>query len=81
MIPKQKAEQILESISNTDEAGEDTVEAVRFDETVRIRELISQQRARREQAVTGNGHGLAMAAVVLVGIHRGSPRSVAPGAR
>lgn len=28
----------------------------------RIRELISQQRARREQAVTGNGHGLAMAA-------------------
>jgi Zn-dependent M16 (insulinase) family peptidase len=40
----------------------DTLETVRFDETGRIHELISQQRARREQAVTGNGHGLAMAA-------------------
>jgi Zn-dependent M16 (insulinase) family peptidase len=34
----------------------------RFDEVERIRELVSQQRARREQSVTGNGHGLAMAA-------------------
>jgi len=40
----------------------DTLENVRFDETERIRELVSQQRARREQSVTGNGHGLAMAA-------------------
>ncbi|MEE4191014.1 MAG: insulinase family protein [Halieaceae bacterium] len=40
----------------------DTLEQVRFDETERLRELIAQQRARREQAVTGNGHGLAMAA-------------------
>jgi Zn-dependent M16 (insulinase) family peptidase len=40
----------------------DTLEAVRFDEGPRIRELVSQQRARREQAVIGNGHGLAMAA-------------------
>jgi Zn-dependent M16 (insulinase) family peptidase len=40
----------------------DTLESVRFDETGRIQDLISQQRARREQAVTGNGHGLAMAA-------------------
>jgi len=40
----------------------DTLESVRFDETSRIRDLVSQQRARREQAVTGNGHGLAMAA-------------------
>ena len=40
----------------------DTLETVRFDETGRIRELISQQRARREQGITGNGHGLAMAA-------------------
>lgn len=31
MIPKQKAEEILESIWNTDEAGEFTVEAVRRD--------------------------------------------------
>lgn len=34
----------------------------RFDETDRLRELVSQQRARRDQAITGNGHGLAMAA-------------------
>ena len=40
----------------------DTLERARFDEHGRLRELISQQRARREQAVTGNGHGLAMAA-------------------
>jgi Zn-dependent M16 (insulinase) family peptidase len=40
----------------------DTLETVRFDESGRIRELIAQLRARREQAVTGNGHGLAMAA-------------------
>ncbi|MEP5765430.1 MAG: insulinase family protein [Halieaceae bacterium] len=40
----------------------DTLATVRFDETERIRELVSQQRARREQSVTGNGHGLAMAA-------------------
>lgn len=40
----------------------DTLESVRFDETTRIKELISQQRARRDQGITGNGHGLAMAA-------------------
>ncbi|PLW69013.1 insulinase family protein [Pseudohalioglobus lutimaris] len=40
----------------------DTLHTVRFDETERIRELVSQQRARRDQSVTGNGHGLAMAA-------------------
>jgi len=40
----------------------DTLETARFDEHDRIRELVSQQRARREQAVTENGHGLAMAA-------------------
>ncbi len=39
-----------------------TLEQVRFDELGRIRELVSQQRARREQSVTGNGHGLAMQA-------------------
>lgn len=33
----------------------------RFDEHQRIRELISQSRARAEQSVSGNGHGLAMA--------------------
>ncbi|MCB1730793.1 MAG: peptidase M16, partial [Halieaceae bacterium] len=40
----------------------DTLQAARFDETARIRELVSQQRARRDQSITGNGHGLAMAA-------------------
>jgi Zn-dependent M16 (insulinase) family peptidase len=40
----------------------DTLHTVRFDETDRIRDLIAQQRARRDQSITGNGHGLAMAA-------------------
>ncbi|HHH45330.1 MAG TPA: peptidase M16, partial [Gammaproteobacteria bacterium] len=40
----------------------DTIETPRFDELERIRELIAQQRAQREQSVTGNGHGLAMLA-------------------
>ncbi len=40
----------------------DTLASARFDEPDRIRDLVSQQRARREQSVTGNGHGLAMAA-------------------
>jgi Zn-dependent M16 (insulinase) family peptidase len=40
----------------------ETFHSVRFDEHDRIRELISQRRARREQSVTGNGHTLAMTA-------------------
>ncbi len=40
----------------------DTLSNPRFDEHNRLRELVSQQRARREQSLTGNGHGLAMAA-------------------
>src|SRR5690606_39538374 len=36
----------------------------RFDEQDRLRELVSQIRARREQSVTNNGHGLAMGAAV-----------------
>jgi len=39
-----------------------TFESVRFDELQRIRELVSQARARREQSVTGSGHSLALAA-------------------
>lgn len=39
-----------------------TLAAVHFDELGRIRELIAQARARREQSITGNGHGLAMSA-------------------
>jgi Zn-dependent M16 (insulinase) family peptidase len=40
----------------------DTLHNVRFNEHARIRDMISHLRARREQSVTGNGHGLAMAA-------------------
>jgi Zn-dependent M16 (insulinase) family peptidase len=40
----------------------DTLVTPRFDELERIRELVAQQRARREQGVTGNGHSLAMLA-------------------
>ncbi|MEM8659471.1 MAG: insulinase family protein [Pseudomonadota bacterium] len=41
---------------------QDIKSSVRFDETARIRELISQQRSRRDQSITGHGHGLAMTA-------------------
>jgi len=40
----------------------DTLVAPRFDEQGRIRELMAQQRARREQSITGSGHSLAMLA-------------------
>lgn len=39
-----------------------TLDHVRFDEPNRVRELVSQIRARREQSVTGQGHSLAMTA-------------------
>ena len=38
------------------------LEEARFDELDRIRELVAQKRARREQSVTGQGHSLAMVA-------------------
>jgi Zn-dependent M16 (insulinase) family peptidase len=44
------------------ELVQETLLNVRFDELSRIRELVSQQRARREMSVTNNGHSLAMAA-------------------
>lgn len=40
----------------------DTLYRPRFDELTRIRELVAQIRARREQSVVGNGHMLAMSA-------------------
>lgn len=40
----------------------DLFHGARFDEQGRIRELVAQIRARREQAVTGSGHALAMGA-------------------
>jgi len=39
-----------------------TLEAVRFDELERIRDLVAQRRAAAEQSITGSGHRLAMAA-------------------
>ncbi|WP_028875994.1 insulinase family protein [Teredinibacter turnerae] len=39
-----------------------TMAEARFDEHVRIKELVAQIRAHKEQSVTGNGHGLAMLA-------------------
>ncbi len=38
------------------------LENARFDELDRIRELVAQKRARKEQSVTGQGHSLAMLA-------------------
>ncbi|NOX75333.1 MAG: peptidase M16 [Gammaproteobacteria bacterium] len=40
----------------------DTFTQARFDEQTRIRELMSQMRAGREQSITGQGHSLAMQA-------------------
>lgn len=49
----------------------DVYTSARFDEADRIRELVAQIRARREQAVTGSGHVLAMGAAA---------QGVSPGA-
>lgn len=40
----------------------ETLLTPRFDELQRLRELLSQMRARRDQAITGSGHSLAMSA-------------------
>ncbi|WP_298447873.1 insulinase family protein [uncultured Marinobacter sp.] len=40
----------------------DVYTSARFDEKDRVREIIAQIRARREQSVTGSGHALAMGA-------------------
>ncbi len=40
----------------------ETLHAPRFDEKSRLRELLAQERADREQGITGNGHVLAMTA-------------------
>ncbi len=60
MVLSSKA--LLRNQAKQSQLMRDTLESARFDEHGRLRELVSQQRARREQAVTGNGHGLAMAA-------------------
>lgn len=40
----------------------ETLNAARFDELARIREVVSQIRTRKEQSITGQGHALAMMA-------------------
>ena len=63
-----KADLVLSSKALQRKANEqaalmrDTLEALRFDELPRIRDLVAQQRARREQSITGHGHSLAMQA-------------------
>jgi Zn-dependent M16 (insulinase) family peptidase len=39
-----------------------TINAARFDELKRLREIVSQMRSRREQSITGQGHSMAMLA-------------------
>ncbi|MFC6631896.1 insulinase family protein [Microbulbifer taiwanensis] len=55
-----------------------TMETVRFDELPRIKELLLQTLARREQGVVGNGHALAMAAA-SAGYNRAAFESHATG--
>ncbi|WP_415896367.1 insulinase family protein [Neptuniibacter sp. QD57_21] len=40
----------------------ETLQFARFDELPRIREVVSQQRTRKEQSITGQGHAFAMMA-------------------
>ncbi|MGB0467476.1 MAG: insulinase family protein [Pontibacterium sp.] len=40
----------------------ETLRNARFDEKARIREVVAQHRTRKEQSITGHGHGLAMLA-------------------
>lgn len=54
------------------ELMQQTLLQARFDELPRLRELIAQARARREQSITGNGHSLAMSAACA---------GMSPGAR
>ncbi|MEH6628665.1 MAG: insulinase family protein [Motiliproteus sp.] len=55
---------LARNVGQLTELLHDTFNNIRFDELGHIRELISMQRSRREQSITGNGHGLAMAAAV-----------------
>ena len=53
---------LTRNLDKLSELMQQTLETVSFDETSRIREIIAQERASREQSVTGQGHSLAMAA-------------------
>lgn len=56
------AKALLRNASEQAQLMRDTLEAVRFDESKRLTDIVMQLRARRESGITGNGHGLAMAA-------------------
>jgi len=56
------AKSLLRNHSAMNALMHETMHNVRFDELSRIRELVAQTRARKEQSVTGNGHILAMMA-------------------
>lgn len=51
---------LVRNMSAMSELLRDTFLTPRFDEFSRLKELVAQRRARREQSVTGQGHALAM---------------------
>ncbi|GAB3479346.1 insulinase family protein [Marinomonas epiphytica] len=56
------AKALVNNTSAMSELAKQTMLDVRFDEIARVKELVAQRRARREQSITGQGHSLAMAA-------------------
>jgi len=67
-IQKSKAFMVVSGkalVRNQSELGDllqETLLKVSFEEKSRIREIVAQQRAAKENSITGNGHGLAMMA-------------------
>jgi len=53
---------LVPNVKAMSELLKDTILDVRFDEVSRVKELVAQRRARREQSITGQGHSLAMTA-------------------
>lgn len=53
---------LVNKFSDMSEILKQTFLQPRFDELARLRELIAQRRARREQSITGQGHSFAMMA-------------------
>ncbi|MCB5162067.1 insulinase family protein [Marinomonas algarum] len=53
---------LVSNVKAMSELLKDTMLNVRFDEVSRVKELVAQRRARREQSITGQGHVLAMTA-------------------
>ncbi|NVK75302.1 MAG: insulinase family protein [Oceanospirillaceae bacterium] len=53
---------LVTNVKSMSELLKDTMLDVRFDEVGRVKELVAQRRARRQQSITGQGHSLAMTA-------------------